>query len=1238
MDFFYKTKGAISIFLVIILVPMMTVSALFVDASKIQLAKGVAKSSGDLALNTALTEYDTVLKDMYGLFATSQNMDEVFGRLEEYYRTSMISGGINEDDADDYTQLVMQHLGKLSEEETSDLLNIEIVDFSAQKVANATLANATLLKKQVVDFMKYRAPINTGLSFLSSLSSFINLSKETDLADKRQDYYEAQQTVMEYAQQAWNAINEYNKSGFINDENYFANMKSDLDSYAAQYKQIHTDTIKNLYCTSGYTVFSGKIRKFGQETVEYNDTEISVTMLYTQDSVDGAKLTDYTKLTTYSATNPAKAGNLKSVLNNCYTAHNAMEGAIENLLKSDGNTYGLQFVVQTNRRNLYNTYIQALTIYYNKVQEMLHAFEFAEAGAADTTEKLWGSTEKSYSEFKDDQLALFDVFSGTFNNAHRQINSELDSFENTIGNKASSATTNSTIQSIYTRFNGYRTTLTDAKESINNAKTNLQHVLEKIQPGGTLDQAKGAWKTAANDSSLNNSTMARQDRAEIQDLGDQFKPADVEKMIARCEKIYYGLDSMIQELDKYTYAGTSISEIDSYATFEYIVGQKYGDNTLKYITYNEQDLDSKIAGWWNAGVFSGGNVNISWTTSQDAQVNFRRSPKLNFYTYLFTHFHKSIYDTTVSAESNEVAVKDEAQEQTYKDTKDKLSEGAASKADTSQSITPEAEIFGISGLPSEGKGASVASADVQTGNDDAAEKTSASLSGMFKDLGNALVDLGTDLRDNLYFADYAMSMFSYDTFEKEAKYNALDANTKKNYQSVKGASAPENMDILSLTKNPINKETCYQYGGEVEYIIYGGSDVGNKLKAYGSIFAIRLGFNLVYAFTSGEIRDGALAIATPISAATLGVIPAPLIQAAIIIGVAIAESSIDLMCLREGMSVPLYKNSKTWNISFSNLVSQLGAAAVSVVQPALNEAINYGVEYMDGWLDKTADELKNLSGEKIDELGDSVQASFETMLEKEAGVVLQKLTTLVENGIEEGIESANEMVSYVDNALDDWLGSLQEDKNGLAYKVKDAAVSFLTEQGGRQIISVYDGIKTAAKDATTNAITQLEELFSGVRTQMQQKVKTMTSSAIESLKSTVKDAARNGAESLKSALNNGINSMFGNSNGKVEATNVSSMISFQYSDYLRLFLLIGLFTDQEGVVLRTADVIQVNMANKLTDNKSYTLGESAAYVQITATVAVKPLLVGLPLFAETIRNDKDDTTWYTFTYTDIRGY
>ena len=72
-----KTKrwilGSISILMVIIMLPMMTMSAIIVDSSRINMARSMVSSAGDLALNSALADYDTIVKDVYGLFAMSQD-------------------------------------------------------------------------------------------------------------------------------------------------------------------------------------------------------------------------------------------------------------------------------------------------------------------------------------------------------------------------------------------------------------------------------------------------------------------------------------------------------------------------------------------------------------------------------------------------------------------------------------------------------------------------------------------------------------------------------------------------------------------------------------------------------------------------------------------------------------------------------------------------------------------------------------------------------------------------------------------------------------------------------------------------------------------------------------------------------------------------------------------------------------------------------------------------------------
>ena len=63
MRIFRKKDGAVTVFLTIILVPIIVISCLFVDASRIRLAQSVVSSAGDLTLNTVLTQYDPILND-----------------------------------------------------------------------------------------------------------------------------------------------------------------------------------------------------------------------------------------------------------------------------------------------------------------------------------------------------------------------------------------------------------------------------------------------------------------------------------------------------------------------------------------------------------------------------------------------------------------------------------------------------------------------------------------------------------------------------------------------------------------------------------------------------------------------------------------------------------------------------------------------------------------------------------------------------------------------------------------------------------------------------------------------------------------------------------------------------------------------------------------------------------------------------------------------------------------------
>ncbi len=1232
MDFFKKTKGAISIFLVIILVPMMTVSSLFVDASKIKLARGVAESAGDLTMNTALTDYDTMLKDMYGLFATAQDTDELFAKLEDYYRTCITSSGVSSEDADDYVDQIMSQLGLVaSGDTTADLLNMELVDFSVSKKDSANLANASILEKQIVDFMKYRAPINTGLSFISSIQSFSTLSKQTELVDKRQEYYEAQSTVMDNAQTAWSYIVKYNKSGFVTSDTYFSTMKTKFDNYKGTYESLAKKTIKDLYDTQSYNWFTYYAYSIGEEEVELEDGSKKRIPIFYTNKDKTSKKTNYTQLTTYSKDNPATAENIKSALTAYNTAFNAYKTAEGKLLEYNDNTYGLQYLVQNNRGNYYNTWVTSMATLYDKYSALRHAVTYAgktedDKSVMTTTAKLFGeSSAHPYSYYYDKFMSNFDTKAAVFNQQLPLISSKLQQYKNNA-NTDTTATNNSLV-AMYDEINAYRTTISDAKTNIDKAVEYLGYVYDGVKSGGTLEQKQNAWKNVADDKDLSNTSMAKQDLAEINSLSTYLNPTDVNKLKERLSNISGHLNDLLNQIDSYTFYGTKLGEINNYDTFKYILSNKIGDSALKSVPLDKTALENKANEWVNGKYVVGTAVDISWEKQTGTQAKLTID-KLNFYSYLYTHFNNPT-DTTGTTEKTED--KDNG-ENLYNNIKDKSSSAASGKTSGTDSgnVSSSNELVNQAGKPSDNAGsdAVAAAAEVKTG-DSAASDTSKSLSSMFSSLASAVVGMGTDLRDKLYVSDYILSMFSYDTIEKEFTVN----------------NPGEELSLQSLTLVPINAENNFAYGKEVEYIIYGGTNASNLTKAYGSIYGIRFGFNLIYAFMDSSVRDSAFAIATPISAATLGVVPVPLIQAAIIIGIACCESAIDLNDIRNGESVPLFKTQETWHCSVNGLINEAKGIAGSLIKEGTSYVIDEGTRKLGEVLDMTDDELDKYIDGGADELTGYVEDAYDTLITRHANTAIQKLTTLANNALEEyALNPATDMVQYVSKGLDEWLVAEAvgvDTSSDIGYIVKKEAVTIIKSQFISQVIDALKSSQANASTEISNMGATLMDKISEIRGLIVDKVnngcaqvKNYKSEMINKLKDSMSD----GAESVKNTLNSQIDGIFGSS--QVEGsdnTGISSLLSFSYSDYLRLFLMIGLYTNEEGVLLRTADVIQANMVKKTGDSE-YRLSKSAVYVEMTAKIQVKPTLLALPLFADVEGNPSKNQNWYTIEYKSIKGY
>ena len=159
-------KGAVSVFLVMILVPCLLVSSIFVDTGRVSLAKALTNSASDLALDSLLTNYDYDLKEWYGLAASCQTIEEFYEVSANYFLRTISSHGLT----DDEIYLVSDYYSHAVNDDTiHDLINAQCVsnkDNMISAVDNANLSNPSLMKEQVVEFMKYRAPIELTTSLI----------------------------------------------------------------------------------------------------------------------------------------------------------------------------------------------------------------------------------------------------------------------------------------------------------------------------------------------------------------------------------------------------------------------------------------------------------------------------------------------------------------------------------------------------------------------------------------------------------------------------------------------------------------------------------------------------------------------------------------------------------------------------------------------------------------------------------------------------------------------------------------------------------------------------------------------------------------------------------------------------------------------------------------------------------------------------------------------------------------
>ena len=232
MQIFYEKKGAISVFLSVILLPMLIVALLATDAARIYCAKSVIADAGEMAMNAALAQYNAKLKDEYGLIAMDKEPSSMQGDLEKYFTASLNGDGLS--NSGNYKQVL-------------DLMeqSFEVIDVEASKVYKTEVE-----KQQILEYMKYRAPVCMADMVLDKIDQIKDNKKMIEAMEAEADFAEAMEECQDAFEKAKERLDELSArvEGYPKDR--------DINSLLEETKRYYTtDMSKQLLMRAGLSAY-----------------------------------------------------------------------------------------------------------------------------------------------------------------------------------------------------------------------------------------------------------------------------------------------------------------------------------------------------------------------------------------------------------------------------------------------------------------------------------------------------------------------------------------------------------------------------------------------------------------------------------------------------------------------------------------------------------------------------------------------------------------------------------------------------------------------------------------------------------------------------------------------------------------------------------------------------------------------------------------------------------------------
>lgn len=970
--FIKKNNGAVTVFLSLILVPVLAFTGVFIDLGRVWLAQGVAASSADLALNTVMTSYDKELNEYYGLAASCQNTEEFMKVSEEYFKKSLNSEIVDEEYLDSLWNKLMDSVGNAEEAVTGSstewsadkVINFLLMDVPSDdsvKITktdeNSDLANPVFLKAQIVEFMKYRAPIGLAESILEQLKGYKaeldNSKKDKELQKKEEQVYQFEEEFMQTLYDTYKEIKVYEGLGVT--EDMINSMINSGNGYRTVYEDVHKRMLKN-YAGLDINKYPASTFKYQYALSQFSDPNKADDITYIKKTIKEA----ISQVTIFRKAQEKLIAETNNALGNMGLSADASQIDSAYTVRLVSKIYTNAY---KNALEKYNQAADKVVEYYVRLESIKNSSAALELIAAETEnlkitkignekyEEEFINVEKTYQEhfIKVFELLKNDYDSylsqGAWTNAQAAAWSSNKIYmkilqivaENSLGNDAirnlietQRSIDNDSIRSICNEIKGRLDTLEDAVKSMKKIEEYAAKLIQRYDAYLNGKNGKAGYNQWSQYTNTYNSKYCDVSKTSLKN--DALKEAEKEGITAqnlnafknRVTNIRMLLEAVKEQVDSMKYAGKKISEIDS---VDKMISQTNAASAVANCI-KESEFASAVEFKFESGA---GNISIT----NDNHPEFSNNPVESNEAYAVYQYMINKFQSMNEEEKKE----GEKQYKERKKEKDKSS-------DDVQNIEDNADIN-----------------DIKENLKDSAElypsKLSASSNGV--DLLNGVFSIVTDFADNgfkntieryrdvLYTADYCMEMFSYATYEKEAEYKYMlkehEDNSSKfsgienlSTKTISAANSelgrlvsgyeqefnnmfidtnPQNTANKSLTNKPINAGNNYAYTRELEYILFGKSNKENISEMSRELFELRYALNLgpgivkLWNTTDNPIL---FEISNGISVATSGIIPEPLVRMVLILILVGMESLNDVSLLLSGIPVQFLKigNDSEW--------------------------------------------------------------------------------------------------------------------------------------------------------------------------------------------------------------------------------------------------------------------------------------------------------------------------------------